>query len=105
AIADPRVDAVVIAVPPRWHLDLTLEALSAGKHVPVENPAVPRLQDYDPGGAGVEAAGRVVLVGENDHYKPLAVRLRALLAEGAIGDMGFWPFLSVARQAEDGAAR
>ena len=32
------------------------------------------------GAAARDAAGRVVLVGENDHYKPLAVRLRALLA-------------------------
>ncbi len=30
AINDPQVDAVVIAVPPRFHLNLTLQALSAG---------------------------------------------------------------------------
>ena len=38
AIADPAVDAVVIAVPPKFHLDLTLQALAAGKHVLVEKP-------------------------------------------------------------------
>ena len=36
AIADPSVDAVVVAVPPKWHLELTLQALAAGKQVLVE---------------------------------------------------------------------
>src|SRR5687767_4180957 len=39
AIDDPRVEAVVVAVPPRFHLDLTLRAIAAGKHVLVEKPA------------------------------------------------------------------
>ena len=33
ALADPTIDAVVIAVPPKFQLDLTLEALKAGKLV------------------------------------------------------------------------
>ena len=98
AIEDPRVDAVVIAVPPRFHLELTLQALAAGKHVVVEKPAFVREADYLTGIAARNRAGRVVLVGENDHYKPLAVRLRALLAEGAIGDMVFAHFATVAKK-------
>ena len=85
AIEDPRVDAVVIAVPPRFHLDLTLQALEAGKHVLVEKPAYPRMADYRAALDARNRAGRVVLVGENDHYKPLAVCLRRLLKEEAIG--------------------
>src|SRR6185436_19361083 len=46
AISDPRVDAVVVAVPPRFHLELTLQALDAGKHVLVEKPAFVREGDY-----------------------------------------------------------
>ncbi|HYU79312.1 MAG TPA: Gfo/Idh/MocA family oxidoreductase [Vicinamibacterales bacterium] len=98
AILDPGVDAVVIAVPPRWHLDLTLAALAAGKHVLVEKPAFLRMEDYR---AVLEARGRarrVVLVGENDHYKPLAVCLRELVREGAIGEMVFAQFNTIARR-------
>jgi predicted dehydrogenase len=98
ALADPRVDAVVVAVPPRFHLDLTRQALAAGKHVLVEKPAFPRLDDYATAIAARDAAGRVVLVGENDHYKPLAVRLRALLREGAIGEMVFAHFTTIAKR-------
>src|SRR5689334_1194514 len=46
AIADPSIEAVLIAVPPRFHLDLTLQALAGGKHVMVEKPAFPALADY-----------------------------------------------------------
>jgi predicted dehydrogenase len=98
AIGDPRVEAVVIAVPPRFHLDLTLHALQAGKHVLVEKPAFLRLEDYRTVIDARDRARRVVLVGENDHYKPLAVRLRGLLAAGAIGEMVFAHFSTVARK-------
>jgi UDP-N-acetylglucosamine 3-dehydrogenase len=98
AIADPAVDAVVIAVPPRFHLDLALDALRAGKHVLVEKPAFLRMADYQAVREARDEAGRVVLVGENDHYKPLAVRLRRLLAERAIGELVFAHFVTIARR-------
>ena len=98
AIEDPRVHAIVIAVPPRFHRDLTLQALAAGKHVLVEKPAFPRMGDYLAVRDARDRAGRVVLVGENDHYKPLAVCLRRLLAAGAIGEMVFAHFTTLARR-------
>jgi predicted dehydrogenase len=98
AIEDPRVTAVVIAVPPRLHLDLALRALAAGKHVLVEKPAFLRMEDYETVLQARARANRVVLVGENDHYKPLAVVLRRLLAEGAIGDMVFAHFTTIAKK-------
>jgi UDP-N-acetylglucosamine 3-dehydrogenase len=98
ALEDATVDAVVIAVPPRLHLGLTLEALEAGKHVVVEKPAFPRLADYATVLDARDRARRVVLVGENDHYKPLAVCLRRLLAEGVIGEMVFGHFTSLVQK-------
>ena len=87
-----------MAVPPTFHLDLTLRALRAGKHVLVEKPAFPRIDDYRAAIDARNQAKRVVLVGENDHYKPLAVVLRKLLAEGAIGEMVFAHFTTIAKR-------
>ena len=98
AIEDPRIDAVVVAVPPRFHLDITLRALAAGKHVVVEKPAFFSMADYETVRAARDRAARVVLVAENDHYKPLAVTLRRLLAERVIGDMVFGHFSSIVRR-------
>ena len=98
AIADPNIDAVVIAVPPAFHLNLTLRALAAGKHVLVEKPAFPTMGDYEVVREARDRAGRVVLIGENDHYKPLAIKLRQLLAEGVIGEMVFGHFSSIVKR-------
>ncbi|MGE0704045.1 MAG: Gfo/Idh/MocA family protein [Vicinamibacterales bacterium] len=103
AIQSPQVDAVVVAVPPHLHLPLTLQALAAGKHVLVEKPAFPRTGDYEEVIAARNRAGRVVLVGENDHYKPLAVRLRQLIAGGAIGEMIFAHFTTLAHRLKTAA--
>ncbi|HVD91884.1 MAG TPA: Gfo/Idh/MocA family oxidoreductase [Vicinamibacterales bacterium] len=98
AIHDPAVDAVVVAVPPKFHLDLTLRALDAGKHVLVEKPAFPRMQDYRTVRDARDRVKRVVLVGENDHYKPLAVSLRTLIAEGIVGELVFAHFTTIAKR-------
>jgi predicted dehydrogenase len=101
AINDPKIDAVVIAVPPKFHLNLTLQALSAGKHVIVEKPAYPTMADYQTVREARDRAQRVVLVGENDHYKPLAIKLRQLLADGAIGEMVFGHFSTIVKRLKD----
>ena len=96
ALADPAIDAVVVAVPPRWHLDLTLSAIAAGKHVLVEKPAFFDEADYVKASEARDQAGVTVLVGENDHYKPLARTLRRLLRDGVIGDLVMASFTTVA---------
>jgi len=98
AIEDPAIDAVVIAVPPRYHLTLTLAALAARKHVLVEKPAFLRTEDYETVLAARDRADRVVLVGENDHYKPLALALRKLVAGGVLGEMVFANFTTIAHK-------
>jgi predicted dehydrogenase len=98
ALGDPSVDAVVIAVPPNAHRDLALDALAAGKHVLVEKPAFASAADYEVVREARDRARRIVLVGENDHYKPLAVALRRLIARGTIGEMVFAHFTTIARR-------
>ena len=54
--------------------------------------------DYEVVRDARDRAERVVLVGENDHYKPLAVKLRQLLADGVIGEMVFGQFSTIAKR-------
>jgi len=64
----------------------------------VEKPAYLDLDDYQTVRDAAARAGRVVLVGENDHYKPLAVTLRRLIARGVLGEMIFAQFTTLARR-------
>ena len=98
AIEDPEIDAVVVAVPPLFHKSLVEQALAAGKHVLVEKPAFLRMEDYEQVVEARNRARRTVLVGENDHYKPLAVTLRRLVASGVIGELVFAHFTTIAHR-------
>ncbi len=95
ALADPRVDAVVISVPPTLHAPLALQALAAGKHVLIEKPALMSLDQYAAVIAARDRAQRTAMVAENDHYKPLAEVLRTQLKRGAIGEMVMAHFLTI----------
>lgn len=102
ALADGRIDAVLVATPPHLHFELALEALRQGKDVIVEKPAFTRLADFDRIAAAQTAAGRRVFVAENYCYKPLARVLRETLASGAIGEVRFVHVSALKRQATAG---
>lgn len=89
ALDDSAVDAVLIATPPAFHLEWTLRALAAGKHVIVEKPPFPLAADFSTVEVAARAASRQVMVAENYFYKPLLRTLRSMLREGVIGEPRF----------------
>jgi len=89
ALADQRVHVAVVVTPPSSHLEWTLAALEAGKHVIVEKPAFLRSEDFALVEQAARAARRQVLVAENYYYKPLAEALRGVLRGGTLGRVLF----------------
>ena len=84
-IADPGVDVVSITTPNRFHREMAVAALEAGKHVWCEKPMAPRLEDAEAMVAAQLASGKVAVLGYNYIQNPAIRHIRALLDEGAIG--------------------
>ena len=89
AIHDARIDVVLVATPPVSHLELTLQALRAGKHVIVEKPPFLQATDFATIRQVQKETGRRVFVAENYFYKPLAFKLRELINKEIIGEILF----------------
>jgi predicted dehydrogenase len=84
-LADPEIDAVYIPLPNRLHVEWSLKAMQAGKHVLCEKPMTMQAGDFDQlitarNAAGVLAAEAFMIV-----HHPQWQRARQLLADGAVG--------------------
>jgi predicted dehydrogenase len=84
-LADPAIDAVYIPLPNRLHVEWSLKAMKAGKHVLCEKPMAMQAEDFDQliavrDAAGVLAAEAFMIV-----HHPQWQRARQLLADGVVG--------------------
>jgi len=86
-LADPSIDAVVLATPAREHGDQAARALAAGRHVLVEKPLALAVAEAERVVAAAAAAGRVLAVGHLMLYHPAVMRLRDLLSSGELGQL------------------
>jgi predicted dehydrogenase len=84
-LADPDIDAVYIPLPNHLHVEWTLKALAAGKHVLCEKPMAMHASDFDRLIAARDASGKLAAEAFMIVFHPQWQRVRQLLAEGAIG--------------------
>jgi predicted dehydrogenase len=84
-IANPEVDAVVIATPLFTHAPLARAALEAGKHVLVEKPLAPSVAECEELAALAARAGRVLMVDHTFVYTGAVRKIRQLVEAGELG--------------------
>jgi UDP-N-acetylglucosamine 3-dehydrogenase len=87
ALERADIDVVLVALPPSLHLEWTLRALDAGKHVILEKPPLLRADHFAEVAAAARRANRQVLVAENYFYKPMATLLRQTFNRGDLGEL------------------
>ena len=86
-VNDPKVEAIIIASPQTTHHDIALAAFAAKKPVLCEKPLGASLAESQAMVAAAEAAGVANMVGFNYIRTPASQYARALIAQGAIGQI------------------
>ncbi|MCO6382777.1 Gfo/Idh/MocA family protein [Oceanicola sp. 502str15] len=86
-LADPGIDAVYVPLPNHLHVEWTLKAMEAGKHVLTEKPIAMRAGEIDAliakrDETGLHATEAYMIV-----HHPQWQRAKAMLADGAIGEL------------------
>jgi predicted dehydrogenase len=86
-LADPALDAVVLATPVPTHAELAIAVAEAGKHCFVEKPLATNAADAERAVAAAQAAGRVLMVGHLLEYHPAVARLKQLIESEELGEL------------------
>jgi predicted dehydrogenase len=88
-LADPSVQAVIVATPASTHAEIAGRCLAAGRHVLVEKPLEVTRDRAEALVTAARASGRRFGVVLQHRFRPGSLRLRALLAGGALGAVQF----------------
>src|SRR5262245_5603297 len=87
AVADPRVEAVVIATPHLLHVDQVIHVAKAHKPVWCEKPLALTRADAERAVAACRDAGITFGLGNNKRYFSSMQRLKQIVADGLVGDI------------------
>jgi predicted dehydrogenase len=88
-LADPKVEAVIIATPVHTHYDLAAQALEAGKHTFVEKPLASSSELADDLVRLAADQDRTLMCGHTFIYSPPVRAVKRMLEGGTLGDVYF----------------
>lgn len=86
-LADPEVEAVYIPLPNHLHVEWSIKAAQAGKHVLCEKPIALATQDIDSLITTRDNTGKLIAEAFMVAHHPQWALVRALIDEGAIGTL------------------
>lgn len=88
-LANPDIDAVVLATPAPMHAEMAIAALERGKHVFVEKPLALNTDDARAMVEAAERAGRILMVGHLLEYHPAVNYIKQMIDSGELGEVHY----------------
>jgi predicted dehydrogenase len=85
ALADPSIDAIVLATPHTQHAEQVIAAARVGKHVFTDKPFALTRASAEAAAKACADANRVLAVGFNWRYQPALQEIRRMLQDGRLG--------------------
>jgi D-xylose 1-dehydrogenase (NADP+, D-xylono-1,5-lactone-forming) len=86
-LADPGIEAVYISLPNDMHVEWSIKALEAGKHVLCEKPLTRNAADAERAFDAAERVDRLLSEAFMYRHNPQTKRAKQLVGEGAIGEL------------------
>jgi len=84
-LANPEISAVYIATPPGEHMELTLQAAQAGKHVLCEKPLAASAQQSARMVEACQRHGVGLMTAYRKYFEPSCLYLKKLIQDGDLG--------------------
>jgi D-xylose 1-dehydrogenase (NADP+, D-xylono-1,5-lactone-forming) len=84
-LADPEIEAVYISLPNALHVDWSVRALQAGKHVLCEKPLSRHPSEVERAFAVADQHGRLLMEAFMFRHNPQTARVRQMVADGTVG--------------------
>jgi predicted dehydrogenase len=88
ALAAVEADAVLVTAQAVAHVPVAIEALAAGKHVLVEKPFAPSVEEARRAVDEAESRGLTLMVSQNYRFFPAPRAVAGLIAGGELGPVG-----------------
>jgi predicted dehydrogenase len=88
-LANPEIDAVMIATPAETHFGVAKDAILAGKDVYVEKPMTIDLGEAQALVDLADAEGRILMVGHLLEYHPAICKIEELIQAGELGNVQY----------------
>lgn len=86
-LADSAIDAVVVAVPNRFHRDLAIATAQAGKHMLLEKPVSHNFATAREVLDAFSGSSQIVRVGHNERCQDASILAREIVRSGALGEV------------------